>query len=109
MKLIRVLRDFPAELIKDLADEGMSFSIYDGTVEYLSDHKFVSGVIDPADRTIKLINGRNDDNALPFFVTSYPVNHDARAVLKGVALACGSLDDGFYEADETLGAGCFGK
>lgn len=108
MKLIRVLRDFPAEIIKDLADDGMSFSIYDGRVEYLSDHEYVNGVIDPADRTVKLMDERNDD-APPFLETSYPLNPDARAILRGVASACGSLDDGFNEADETLGADCFGK
>ena len=111
MKLIRVLRDFPAELIKDLADDGMSFSIYNGKLEYLASHEFVSGVIDPADRTIKLIDERNNEvpPAPPFLETSYPVNHDARAIMNGVALACGSLDDGFNEANETLREDCFGK
>jgi hypothetical protein len=38
-----------------------------------------------------------------------PVNHNAKAIITGVALACGSLDDGFNEANETLRKDCFGK
>lgn len=108
MKLIRVLRDFPAELIKDFADDGRAFSIYDGTLEYRGNFDFVTAVIDPSNRSVKLIDESND-NAPPLLETTYEQNAEARQILEGVALACGSLDDGFHEANGTLCEECFAK
>ena len=102
MQLARIVRDFPPETIKSLADEGMSFSIYAGRVEYLANYSYVRGVIDPEDRSIRLLDENAEGDKAIIEGYHYPENHDPEKVLRDLAEAAGELDQAMNDAEEAL-------
>ena len=100
MKLIRVLRDFPLESIAEAGREGMCFSIDGGKVEYESNYRHVTGVIDPGYRSVKILSGGADVLGSGYF---YPEGGDPLGVLRAVGEAAGALDRGIEAAREALG------
>lgn len=102
MQLARIVRDFPPETIKALADEGMAFYAYAGRLEYLANYSYVRGVIDPEDRSIRILRENADGEQAIVEGYHYPENHDPEKVLRDLAEAAGSIDQAMNDAEEAL-------
>lgn len=102
MQLARALRDFPIQVIDKLVKEGIVFDIYAGRVEYLANYAYVRGVIDPEDRSIRLLDENAEGDKAIIEGYHYPETHDPEKVLRDLAEAAGGLDQAMNEAEEAL-------
>lgn len=102
MQLARALRDFPLQVIGKLAKMGIIFDIYCGRIEYLANHSYVRGVIDPEDRSIRILDENADGDKAIIEGYHYPENHDPEKVLRDLAKAAGGLDQAMNDAEEHL-------
>lgn len=102
MQLARALRDFPPQVIGKLAKMGVLFDIYCGRIEYLANYSYVRGVIDPEDRSIRLLDKNAEGDKAIIEGYHYPENHDPEKVLRDLAEAAGGLDQAMNDAEEAL-------
>jgi len=102
MQLARALRDFPPQVIGKLAKDGVIFDIHCGRIEYLSNYSYVRGVIDPEDRSIRILDENAEGDKAIVEGYHYPENHDPEKVLRGLAEAAGGLDQAMNDAEEAL-------
>jgi hypothetical protein len=102
MQLARALRDFPPQVIGKLAKMGVLFDIYCGRIEYLANYSYVRGVIDPEDRSIRLLDENAEGDKAIIEGYHYPENHDPEKVLLALAKSAGGLDQAMNDAEEAL-------
>lgn len=102
MQLARALRDFPLQVIDKLAKKGILFDIYCGRIEYLANYSYVRGVIDPEDRSIRILDENAEGDKAIIEGYHYPENHDPEKVLLALAESAGGLDQAMNEAEESL-------